>query len=157
MISNKLLIALKTIHEKLKDEKINWVLIGSTNLALQGIKIKPKDIDILTDKKGAFEINKLLKEYEVKPVRFSNSKLFGPQYFGEFKIRGIKVEVMGKLKKKKLVTKIVKIDGMSLPVVSLEEEFKAYEALGREKDFNKIKKIKNFFKKEKVKDLKLLS
>jgi hypothetical protein len=144
MISNKLLIALKTIQKKIKNEKIKWALIGSTNLALQGIKIKPKDIDILTDKKGAFEINKLLKEYEVKPVRFSNSKLFGPQYFGEFKIRGIKVEVMGKLKKKKLVTKIVKINGIGLPVVSLKEELKAYEVLKREKDFNKIKKIKNF-------------
>jgi predicted nucleotidyltransferase len=148
MISNKLLIALKTIQEKIKNEKIKWALIGSTNLALQGIKIKPKDIDILTDKKGAFEINKLLKEYEVKSVRFSNSKLFGPQYFGEFKIGGIKVEVMGKLKKKKLVTKIVEIDGMNLPVVSLKEELKAYETLRREKDFNKIKKIKNFLKRK---------
>jgi predicted nucleotidyltransferase len=148
MISKKLLIALKNIHEKLKDEKINWVLIGSTNLALQEIKIKPRDIDILTDKKGAFEINNLLKEYEVKPVRFSNSKLFGSQYFGEFKIGDIKVEVIGKLKKKKLVTKIVKIDGMSLPVVSLEEELKAYEALRRKKDFSKIKKNKEFFKKK---------
>jgi hypothetical protein len=44
------------------------------------------------------------------------------------------------------MTKIVKIDGMSLPVVSLEEELKAYEALRRKKDFSKIKKIKNFFK-----------
>ena len=148
MISKKLLIALKTIHEKLKDEKINWVLIGSTNLALQGIKIRPRDIDILTDKKGAFEINRLLKEYEFKPVKFSRFKLFGPQYFGEFKVGGIKVEVIGRLKKKKLLTKIVEIDGMNLPVVSLEEEFKAYEALRRKKDFSKIKKIKNFLKRK---------
>ena len=146
MISKKLLIVLKIIHEKLKDKKLDWALIGSTNLALQGIKIKPKDIDILTDKKSAFEINKLLKEYEIEPVRLSNSKLFGPQYFGEFKIEDIKIEVIGKLKKERLLTKIIKIDGMNLPAVSLEEELKAYEALGRKKDFNKIKKIEEFLK-----------
>jgi hypothetical protein len=28
---------------------------GSTSLALQGVKISPKDIDILTDKGGALE------------------------------------------------------------------------------------------------------
>jgi predicted nucleotidyltransferase len=148
MISKKFLFALKTIHEKLKDKKLDWALMGSTNLALQGIKIKPKDVDILTDKKGAFEINKLLKEYEVKPVRFSHFKLFGPEYFGEFKIGDIRVEVIGRMKKKRFLNKIVKIDGMSLPLVPLEEELKAYEALRREKDFSKIKKIKNFFKKE---------
>jgi predicted nucleotidyltransferase len=146
MISKKLLIALRTIHEKLKDKKIKWALIGSTNLALQGIKIRPKDIDILTDKNGALEINRLLKEYELKPVRLSHFKLFGSQYFGEFKIEDIKIEVIGRLKKKKLLTKIVEIDGMNLPVVSLKEELKAYETLRREKDFNKIKKIKNFLK-----------
>jgi hypothetical protein len=145
MISKKFLFALKTIHEKLKDKKLDWALMGSTNLALQGIKIKPKDVDILTDKKGAFEINKLLKEYEVKPVRFSHFKLFGPEYFGEFKIGDIRVEVIGRMKKKRFLNKIVKIDGMSLPLVPLEEELKAYEALRREKDFSKIKKIKNFF------------
>ena len=68
--------ALKVITRRLRDAKIKWVLVGSTSLALQGVDVSPKDIDILTDKDGAFEINKLLKEYEVKSVQFKTSDLF---------------------------------------------------------------------------------
>ena len=75
MLSKKVISALKIIYKKLKKEKINWVLVGSINLALQGIKIRTKDIDILTDKKGAFKINKLFKEYEVEPVKLKWWKL----------------------------------------------------------------------------------
>jgi len=63
MVEQKTVETLKVIYEKLKRQEVKWVLTGSTNLALQGLKIKPKDIDILTDKEDAFKINKLLKEY----------------------------------------------------------------------------------------------
>ena len=140
MINKKLLATLKIIDKKLRRKKVKWVLIGSVSLALQGIKIKAKDIDILTNKKGAFKINKLLKEYEVKPVKISRSKIFGTEYFGTFKIKGVKVEVMGKLKKKLPSQKIVKIGGISLPVSSLKEELKAYKSLKKEKILTKLKK-----------------
>jgi hypothetical protein len=141
MINKKLLATLKIIDKKLRRKKVKWVLIGSVSLALQGIKIKAKDIDILTNKKGAFKINKLLKEYEVKPVKISRSKIFGTEYFGKFKIKDVKVEVMGKLKKKLPSQKIIKISKMNLPVSSLKEELKAYKSLKRRKDINKIEKI----------------
>jgi predicted nucleotidyltransferase len=136
MINKKFLTALKIISKKLRRKKVKWVLIGSASLALQGIKIKAKDIDILTDKSGAFKINELLKEYEVRPV-----KIFGTECLGKFKIKGVKVEVMGKLKKRLPSQKIIKIGEMKLPVSSLKEELKAYDSLKRRKDINKIKKI----------------
>jgi len=141
MINKKLLATLKIIDKKLRRKKVKWVLIGSVSLALQGMKIKAKDIDILTNKKGAFKINELLKEYEVKPVKISRSKIFGTEYFGKFKIKDVKVEVMGKLKKKFPSQKIIKIGKMNLPVSSLKEELKAYKNLKRRKDINKIEKI----------------
>lgn len=44
MISSKNITALKTLHDKLSG--IDWRLIGSTNLALQGVDIETKDIDV---------------------------------------------------------------------------------------------------------------
>ena len=140
MINKKFLTALKIISKKLRKKKVKWVLIGSASLALQGIKIKAKDIDILTDKSGAFKINELLKEYEVRPVKISRSKIFGTKCLGKFKIKGVKVEVMGKLKKRLPSQKIIKIGEMNLPVSSLKEELKACKSLKRRKDINKIKK-----------------
>lgn len=60
MINQKIIEALKIINQKLKNRRIKWVLVGSVSLALQGVKISPKDIDILTNKKDVFKINKLL-------------------------------------------------------------------------------------------------
>ena len=133
----------------MKRKKIKWILIGSISLALQGIKIKAKDIDILTNKSGAFKINRLLKEYEIKPVKFLYSKIFGTEYFGKFRIKGVRVEVMGKTKEKLPSPKIIKISGMNLPVSSLEEELKFYKALKRRKDIDKIKKIIQFLESQK--------
>jgi len=155
-MNQKIIEALKIIYRELKNKKIKWVLVGSTSLALQGVKIKPKDIDILTNKEGAFEIGKLLEEYEVKPVEFKRAKIF-ESYFGQFEIENVKVEVMGNLKEKKnnkwislakrlTSSKIIKIEKMQIPVSSLSEQFKSYERLGRKKDFIRVKKIKEILR-----------
>jgi predicted nucleotidyltransferase len=161
MTRQKIVAVLKIINRKLKNQKIKWVLVGSTSLALQGVKIKPKDIDILTDKEGAFRVNKLFKNYEVKPVEFGRLKIGGKElfesYLGKFKIKGVKVEVMGNLKEKlgrkwiyldkRLKSpKIVKIEGMKLPVSPLQEQLKSYEKLNRKKDLIRVKRIKKVLK-----------
>jgi len=157
MVEQKIIKVLKIIYQKLKNQKIKWVLVGSTSLALQGVKIKPKDIDILTNKEGALKINELFKEYEVKPVKFGRLKIGGRElfesYLGKFKIKGVKVEIMGNLKEKlgrkwiylhkRLKSpKIVKIEGMKIPVSPLEEQLKSYSRLGRKKDAFRVKQIK---------------
>lgn len=159
--NKKIIEALKVIYRKLKDKKVKWVLVGSLSLALQGVDIEPKDIDILTDKEGAFKINKLFKECEVKPVKFGRFKIGGRElfksYLGEFKIKGVKVEVMGNLKEKwgrewkslhkRLISpKIIEFEGMKLPVSSLEEQLKSYSRLGRKKDSIRVQKIKEALK-----------
>lgn len=159
MINKKLKEVIKIISAKLKGKKIRWVLVGSVSLALQGVKIKPKDIDILTDKEGAFQIEKLFEKHKIQvfPVKLSHSKLF-KSYFGKFKIKGVKFEVMGDLKEKvgnKWVSfsarlkspKIVKLEGIKVPVSSLEEQLKSYSRLRRKKDFVRIKQIKKVLEK----------
>jgi len=152
MIDFKIIKALKLIESKLRGSGVRWVLAGSVSLALQGVNVEPNDIDILTDEKGAFEINRILKDYEIKPVRFRCSKVF-QSYFGEFEIEGVKVEVMGDLREfvegewrslsHRLSTpRIIEVEGIRLPVSQLEDQLRSYQALGRRKDSSKIQRIK---------------
>jgi len=155
MVEQNIVETLKMIYEKLKGQEVKWVLTGSTNLALQGLKVKPKDIDILTDKEDSLKINELLKEYETEPVKLRKSNMF-QSYLGKFKIKELNVEVMGNLRVKTRGKwtpsrglghqTTINFEGMRLPVLSLKEELKSYEKLGREKDFIRIQKIKEALK-----------
>src|SRR5207247_9560169 len=121
--------ALRVLAERTKASRVRWIIIGSASLAVQGVHIRPRDIDILTDMRGAFEFNTLLKDYENTPVRFSRSEIL-ESYFGIFKIEGVIVEVMGELKMRYgnqwtskaglEVRKFDEIDGLNLPVVKFQ-------------------------------------
>ena len=99
MVNKKLIDALKQIARDLSTHKIKWVLVGSLSLALQGVRIDPKDIDILTDKEGALKLNKIWEKYKIKNVEFGETDRFR-SYFGKFKIKDVKIEVMGDLEEK---------------------------------------------------------
>lgn len=157
MINQKFIEVLKILNQKLKNQNIRWVLVGSTSLALQKVKVKPKDIDILTDKEGSFKINKLLKKYEVKHIKFRQTDLY-QSYFGEFRINEVKVEIMGNWKKKfegkwidvspRLISPIIiEVQGMILHASPLKEQLASCKALGREKDFTRVPKIKEAIKR----------
>lgn len=158
MINNNIIKALRILNRKLKNRSINWVIAGSTNLAIQGVDIEPHDIDIVTDKKGAFSIGKILKEFEKEPVEFKESNKF-KSYFGIYEIKGVKVEIMGDLEvNKKNIwirtnglskKKIVSFKRMQIPVKSLKSEYESYNKLGRIEKAIKIKKIR-MLSKEKI-------
>lgn len=158
MIRPEIFVALKVVYYGLKEKGVNWVLVGSLSLALQGVDIDPSDIDILTDREGAFEFNKLFKEYEVEGVNFGSSEFF-ESYFGKFNIGGVKIELMGDLKEKRDGEwfsfcgrlenfKIVEVEGMRLPVSSLGDQLESYSKSERDKDKIKASKIKQVFKQE---------
>lgn len=113
-----------------------------------------RDIDILTTKRGAYAIDRQLKRYETKRVRFRKSPLF-QSYLGEFKVSGVKVQVMGDLRVKvahrwlsrapRLKNpRLIWLGGYRFPVVSLRKQLESYKALSRRKSKPKIKKIQRF-------------
>jgi len=53
---------------KLIPEEIDWWLLGSAALAVRGIDIIPRDIDIVTTANGAIEMGRKLEKYLVEPV-----------------------------------------------------------------------------------------
>ncbi len=156
MVHDNFKKALKVIVERLEKHNIEWVLAGTLSLALQGVNIEPKDVDILTNAEDALKTNLVFKDFLVREVSFSRYDLF-ESYFGEFNIFGVKVEVMGDLREKIggewLVlndrlgnVEFVKVDSFFVPVPPLQDQLVAYEKLGREKDVEKINLIKEKLK-----------
>ncbi len=155
MINKNCQEVLRKILSQLKNHKINWMVIGGANLALQGIPTEIHDIDILTDKNGAYKIEKIFKEYITKKISYSSTDKIR-SYFGVLKIMGVRVEIMGNVKKyinNKWETKSIDLDAskktikfqnMKLPVFSLECELTEYKKMKR---YKKAKIIENKIKK----------
>ena len=93
MLNPTFVEVIKIVSENIPSN-IKWAIDGSTSLALQGIDVTPHDIDILTDHEGAIRIQESLKKYNVVPISHSSNEKYD-SYFGTFKMKGIKVDVMG--------------------------------------------------------------
>lgn len=145
MIEEKFLNPLRIIYSRMENQqagRLNWVITGSLGMALQGMELAVHDIDLQTDKEGAYEIERRFSEYVVKPVRYFPSERIR-SHFGALAIGGVKVEIMGDLQQRlddqtweepvkvELHKLWVGIDGMQIPVLSLEHEYRAYFLMGR--------------------------
>lgn len=141
MLPEQHLKVLIKIYDKLNGTNINWVITGSTAFAIQGIPLIPNDIDIQTDKDGAYQIEECFKEFIVRKVCLSsNGKI--SSHFGCLEINGVKVEIMGDMQKnindtweepvdlEKYKTYIT-LQNMKLPILNLEYECEAYMKMGR--------------------------
>lgn len=125
--------ALETINNRLKDVNMNWAIFGSMNLLLQGLPVDPRDIDILTDENGAYEIEKVFKDYTTRKVVYcSDGKV--TSHFGAFGIEGVKVEIVGNYTSNKDMRLILDVkdkilipfENMKIPCMPLEKELSAY-------------------------------
>jgi hypothetical protein len=158
-IDPKILKALQIIYPEMTNpgrKPINWAITGSLGMVLHGMQMDIHDIDIQTDKEGAYEIERRLVKYLVKLVHFKASERIR-SYFGGFEIDGIKIEVMGDmqhLQPDQTWDKPVEINACSdwvdyadlhIPVITLEHEVKACQKMGRTE---KAEMIKTFMLKK---------
>lgn len=119
-------------------------------MVLQGVPVH--DIDIQTDRAGAYRTEELFYEYLKRKVTFSSTDRIR-SHFGCLNIRGIQVEIMGDIEKRlpdgtweepvdlRAVRHFIDVEGMRIPVLSLEYEYEAYLKLGR---VEKAKVIKDW-------------
>lgn len=140
-IERRYIDVLRKICERLKDDVI-WALTGSLGHALQGVPVEVHDVDIQTDREGAYEIERRFSEFVVRRVRFSSTDKIR-SHFGELRIDGVKVEIMGDVQKRlpdggweepvdvEKHRKFIQVEGMRVPVLKLEYEYRAYLILGR--------------------------
>lgn len=142
MIPERYLQVLRKIVHTLQDEPIQWTITGSLGMALQGVPLDIHDIDLQTDKNGAYAIEGILRAYVVSPVTFCESERMR-SYLGKLQIDDIQVEIIGDIQKRRddqtwedpvkfeTYRKWHDFDGMQIPVMSLEYEYKAYSRMGR--------------------------
>jgi len=142
MIDPKYLKVLRKIYTQLNDGKVNWVVTGSLGFALQDVPTEVHDIDIQTDKAGAYEIERRFSEFVLRKVAFSSAEKICSR-FGVLMIDGIKVEIMGDIRKRledgtweepvalEQHKRFIEVEGMHIPVLSLEYEYQAYSKLSR--------------------------
>jgi hypothetical protein len=149
-MDEKFVRTLGIISEKLASEGVDWAVAGSFGLFLLGVDVKPNDIDIIVSTDKIFRVGEILKEYEVFAVRYKSSD-FLESNIGAFDIDGVEVEVMDDLKIKKtgrvLSLKVdelenVKVGNFFVGVYPLEKQLEFYGNSDREKDVDKVRKIR---------------
>ena len=121
---------------------LDWALTGSTALALQGVDVVAHDIDLQTSAEDAYRAEERLKEFVVTPVREVISQHMR-SHLGKLEINGIQVEIMGDIQKRaadgpwdepprlEQNKQWVVFEGLRLPVLALEYEYRAYLQMGR--------------------------
>ncbi|MFW9905249.1 MAG: nucleotidyltransferase domain-containing protein [Candidatus Thorarchaeota archaeon] len=151
MIDPSHIKVLKFIIDHLESKNITWAITGSLSMALQGVPVIPNDIDIQTDEIGAYEIEKLFKDYVTRPITFYGDPSI-KSHFGSITIFGIQVEIMGGVQKLlpngtweppidiQPHRQLIKLKGMDIPVLSLKYEESAYRKLGRIKRADFLKR-----------------
>lgn len=151
MIDSNYIRVLKKIYDRLRNTDIIWVVTGSLGFALQGMSVEIHDIDIQTDKKEAYQIEKLFQKYITENISLKTSEKIRSHY-GVLVIDGIKVEIMGDVQKRledhtweepvDLIKYkgMIEFEGMEIPVLDLEYEYQAYLRLGRMEKAERIRK-----------------
>jgi hypothetical protein len=135
--------ALAVLCERLPLSAVNWALTGSLGHRMQGVDVPVNDIDVQTDADGATAAAETLSEYMVEPPRPRESEWIS-SVFGQLVIGGAPVEIMGGLRKRAGTgvplgpatdpaehRLVVHYAGLAVPVLSLDYEAAAYEAIGR--------------------------
>ncbi|SFJ95488.1 nucleotidyltransferase domain-containing protein [Thermoflavimicrobium dichotomicum] len=151
MGSKEYLDVLFEIHRRMENANILWALTGSLGMALQGVPVEVHDIDIQTNRSGAYRLEELFSAYVARRVAFSSTDRIR-SHFGALNIRGIQVEIMGDIEKRlpdgtweepvdlRTVRHFIEVEGRRIPVLSLDYEYEAYLKLGRAEKADLIRK-----------------
>lgn len=136
------LSALRIICGRLGEAPLVWVVTGSLAFALRGMDVAVDDIDLQSDRAGAYEIERRLRGFVVEPVRFSSTATIR-SHLGALLLCGVRVEIMGDIEKRIAGSaweppvdltgprQWITAHGLRVPVLSLEHEYRAYRTLGR--------------------------
>lgn len=142
MIDEAHLQALRTLCTRLNHPEIHWAITGSLGFALHGIPVTVHDIDVQTDREGAYLIEQRFADCVVRPVAFHAAERI-QSHFGALHVNGIEVEIMGDIQKRlpdggwdepphlAECTEHLLVDGMRVPAMTIEYEYGAYLRLGR--------------------------
>jgi S-adenosylmethionine-dependent methyltransferase len=130
---------LKQIVRRLDAAGVAYTVAGGTSLALHGLPLRVKDLDIEMDAPGAYRFAALCGGHTITPVAWRESAIYR-SHFGQFDFDGVQVEIMAALERREgdawvatqaRNTEVVSVDGVPVNVSWLEEEALAYIRRGR--------------------------
>lgn len=134
--------ALHALHGKLHGTPIAWVITGSLGLAVRGINVFVHDIDVQTDRFGAYEIERLFRDRVVRAVQFRESPRIR-SHFGAIRLEEVEVEIMGDVQHRRedgewelppdlaRLRDFARFGDIRVPTLPLEHELAAYRKLAR--------------------------
>jgi S-adenosylmethionine-dependent methyltransferase len=127
------------IARRLDEAGIAYTVVGGTSLALHGLPLPVKDLDIETDPEGAYRFAALFGDHVVEPVALKEGHSYR-SHFGRFNFDGVQVEVMGRLERREgdawvptemINTETIELEGVPVRASWLEDEVLAYIRRGR--------------------------
>ncbi len=120
MISQTHIQTIKHLAQLFESNNISWKLVGSSNLALQGVEVTANDIDIYVKPEDISRVDSLLNS--------------------TYQINDIQIEVIAKLDTNSPIT-FVDLEGVKIPVPPLKDEYEAYLKFGKTEKAELIKKL----------------
>lgn len=118
---------------------VQLMLTGGAGLAAQGMPVAVRDLDLLTDRAGAYRLSELWNAFAIQPVQYSENPPYR-SHFGRFLFDGIGVDLMAELEWRtedhwqpitSATSQTVTVAGVEILVPWAEEEFLAYIRRGR--------------------------
>jgi len=131
--------ALAALARRLDAAGVHYKIVGGASLALHGLPLAVRDVDIETDAPGAYRFQQLFPTRVVEPVALRCGDAYR-SHLGHFDFDGIPVEVMGGLERREgeawlptwaTTETIVKLEDVPVRVSWLEEETLACVRRGR--------------------------
>ncbi len=130
---------LRTIIQRLAASDIAYRVVGGTALALRGLPVPVRDLDLEMSVADVYRFGDLFAQYAVEPVAWRETADVR-SHFGRFEIGGMVVEAMGGLEWRRgdrwapsmlATADTADLDGLAAPVPELEEDVLAYLRRGR--------------------------
>ncbi len=133
MISEGFQEVIKIINERLRLHKIRWALIGSTNMAIQGMNVTPRDLDIVVQLSDLDKMKSVFSDYNPSEIKELKPFMEEPAWDIKMIVNNIEVQILGEKNsgeyvRKLLANQLIKINlaGIEIPCFTLEAEAQTY-------------------------------
>lgn len=151
MLSESFVSALRVVEVQLRGVGISWAVIASTNLALQGMVVVPRDVDVVVEVSQLERVRELFAEFSPSPVKKLNVSTSESAWSVTCTINDVVVEFLGERITGYYVSKLlggkikyVQIERVRLPCLLLKDEAEIYASTNKP---HKTKMILEFLKK----------
>jgi len=163
MITQQFNEAIKIIHTRMSSKDLHYAFIGSTNCALQGMEVSPRDLDLVVRLDDLRQIPQLFKDYspstieellpDPKDTAWTAKLANHPAFNVHANVQGVEMQVLGEKDNGDYVSKLianrivyVPFNGLKLPCFTLKAEAEAYEETYRPKKAERIRQFLKDFK-----------